>query len=78
MAVGIVVGVVILVAVVVPSWRLGKRLGTPPALRNASPEEQAQRKRERAVRRKAEFAAMTTKRPSENSLGAGRSYVKQS
>jgi hypothetical protein len=52
---------VVLVAVVVPSWRLGKRLGTPPALRNASPEEQAQRKRERAARRKAEFAAMTTK-----------------
>lgn len=51
----------ILAAVVVASARLGKRLGTPPALRNASPEEQAQRKRERAARRKAEFAAMTTK-----------------
>jgi hypothetical protein len=53
--------VVIVAAVAVPSWRLGKRLGTPPGPRNATPEEQAERKRQRAARRKAELAALTTR-----------------
>ena len=53
--------VVVVVAIAVPSWRLGKRLGTPPGQRNAPPEEQAERKRERAERRKAELAAVTTR-----------------
>jgi hypothetical protein len=55
----IILTVVVLVAIVVPSWRLGKRLGTPPGQRNAPPEEQAEQKRERAERRKAELAALT-------------------
>jgi hypothetical protein len=53
--------VVIVVAIAVPSWRLGKRLGTPPGQRNATPDEQAERKRQRAARRKAELAALTTR-----------------
>lgn len=36
-------------------------MGTPPGLRNATPEEQAARKRERAARRKAELAALTAR-----------------
>jgi hypothetical protein len=51
--------IVVLTAIVVPSWRLGKRLGTPPGQRNATPEEQAEQ--ERAARRKAELAALTTR-----------------
>lgn len=61
MALPIALTTVIVVAIAVPSWRLGKRMGTPPALRNATPEEQAERKRERAVRRKAELAALTAR-----------------
>jgi hypothetical protein len=52
--------ILLVVLVVIPSWRLGKRLGTPPAQRNATPDEQAERKRQRAARRKAELAALTT------------------
>jgi len=52
---------VIVVAIAVPSWRLGKRLGTSPGQRNATPEEQARRKRERAARRKAELAALSAR-----------------
>lgn len=52
---------VILALVAVQSVRLGKRLGTPAAERNATPEEQAERKRLRAARRRAELAALTTR-----------------
>jgi len=61
MAIPIVLTAVIVVAIAVPSWRLGKRMGTPPGLRNATPEEQAARKRERAARRKAELATLTAR-----------------
>lgn len=50
----------ILALITVPSVRLGKRLGTPAAERNATPEEQAERKRLRAARRD-ELAALTTR-----------------
>jgi hypothetical protein len=50
-----------LVILALPSVRLGKRLGTPVAERNATPEEQAERKRLRAARRRAELAALTTR-----------------
>jgi len=53
--------VVIAALIAVPSWRLGKRLGTPPAQRNATPKEQAERKRQRAARRREELAALTTR-----------------
>ena len=63
MAVGfsIALMLVILALVAVPSVRLGKRLGTPAAERNAKPEEQAERKLLRATRRRAELAALTTR-----------------
>jgi hypothetical protein len=63
MAVGfsIALTLVILALVAVPSVRLGKRLGTPAAERNATPEEQAERKRLRAARRRAQLAALTTR-----------------
>lgn len=57
LSIGLTVVIVALIAV--PSWRLGKRLGAPPAHRNATPEEQAERKRQRAVRRGEELAALT-------------------
>ncbi|HEV7528729.1 MAG TPA: hypothetical protein VGO29_07520 [Solirubrobacteraceae bacterium] len=50
----------VLALVAVPAVRLGKRLGTPAAERNATPEEQAERKRLRGARRRAELAALTT------------------
>jgi hypothetical protein len=53
--------VAILALIAVPSARLGKRLGTPPTERNATPEEQAERKRHRTARRRAELAALTTR-----------------
>lgn len=53
--------VLILVLIAVPSWRLGKRLGTPPAQRNATPAEQAERKRQRLARRREELAALSTR-----------------
>ncbi len=49
----------ILALVAVPAGRLGKRLGTPAAERNATPEEQAERKRLRAAQRRAGLAALT-------------------
>lgn len=52
---------VIIALIAVPSWKLGKRLGTPPAQRNATPEEQAERKKQRAARRREELAALTTR-----------------
>ncbi len=51
----------ILALVAVPAVRLGKRLGTPAAERNATPEEQAERKRLRAAQRRAELAVLTTR-----------------
>jgi hypothetical protein len=36
-------------------------MGTPPALRDATPQEQAERKQERTARRKAELAALTAR-----------------
>jgi len=61
MATALVVALTLLVAVLiaVPSWRLGRRLGTPPSQRTATPEEREANRRERAARRKAELAALT-------------------
>jgi hypothetical protein len=63
MALGLSIALTALIValVVVPSSRLGKRLGTPPAQQNATPEEQAERGRQRAARRKEELAALTTR-----------------
>jgi hypothetical protein len=47
----------ILALVAVPTVRLG----TPAVERNASPEEQAERRRLRAARRRAQLAALTTR-----------------
>lgn len=55
----VVLTVLAVALIAVPSAQLGKRLGTPPAQRNATPEEQAERKRQRAARRKADLAALT-------------------
>jgi hypothetical protein len=55
LSIGLTVVIVALVAV--PSWRLG----APPAQRNATPEEQAERKRQRAVRRREELASLTAR-----------------
>jgi hypothetical protein len=54
-----IVMVAVVALVTIPSWRLGKRLAMPARLRTASPEEQAEWKRERAMRQKEPFAALT-------------------
>jgi hypothetical protein len=61
MGLSVVLTLLIVALIAIPSWRLGKRLGTPPGKRDATPEEQAEWRRERAVRRKAELAGLTTR-----------------